>query len=155
MPNTSRNWHIGGSRGWRKCSRGQINLVDWIESWKVKLVLWSRVLLHKNKYWKDTAWIFHSNNRSPEAWREKGLSEYRVVPHSGRVGLYVLYMSYSFLVFLQRDIPSSIYTIYETMNGVEPTEVPSMIFIQQCHTILQVVGETITAWKLEDADSWH
>ena len=45
-----------------------------------------KVLTAQEKYWKDTAWIFHSQNRSPETWIENGLSENRVVPHSGRLG---------------------------------------------------------------------
>ena len=52
-------------------------------------------------------------------------------------------------------IPSIIYTIYETLTGVEATEVPSVSFIRRCRTVVQVVGETIAAWKLVDADSWH
>ena len=52
-------------------------------------------------------------------------------------------------------IPSSIYTMYETLTGVEPTEVPSVSFIRRCRTAVQVVGETIAACKLEDADSWR
>ena len=38
------------------------------------------------------------------------------------------------------DIPSSIYTLYETLTGVDPTDVPSVSFIQRCHTVVQVVG---------------
>ena len=52
-------------------------------------------------------------------------------------------------------IPCSIYTIYETMTGVEPTGVPSVSFIRLCRTFVQVVGETIAAWKLAHADSWR
>ena len=54
-----------------------------------------------------------------------------------------------------RAIPRSIYTLYETLTGVDPTEVPSVSFIRRCHTVVQVVGETIAAWKLVDADSWR
>ena len=54
-----------------------------------------------------------------------------------------------------RAIPSSIYTLYETLTVVEPTEVPSMSFIRRFRTAVQVVGETIVAWKLVDADSWR
>ena len=52
------------------------------------------------------------------------------------------------------SIPSSIYTLYETLTGVDPTEVPSVRFIRKFRTVLQVLGETIAAWKLADADSW-
>ena len=54
-----------------------------------------------------------------------------------------------------RAIPSIIYNLYETLTGVETIEVPSVSFIRQCRTVVQVVGENIAAWKLADADSWH
>ena len=53
------------------------------------------------------------------------------------------------------DITSSIYNLYETLNGVEPIEVLSMSFIQQLSTVVQVLGETIEALKLTDSDSWR
>ena len=59
------------------------------------------------------------------------------------------------MVFLQKAIPSSIYTLYKTLTGVEPTEVPSVSFIRRCRTVVQIVGETIAAWKLADAYSWR
>ena len=52
-------------------------------------------------------------------------------------------------------IPSSIYTLYETLTGVDPTKVPSVSFIRQCRTVVQVMGETIAEWKLADAESWR
>ena len=30
-----------------------------------------------------------------------------------------------------------------------------MSFIRRCLTVVQVVGEAIAAWKLEDSDSWR
>ena len=54
-----------------------------------------------------------------------------------------------------RAIPRRIYTLYEMLTGVEPTEVPSVSFIRRCRTVVQVVGETIAVWKLSDADSWR
>ena len=54
-----------------------------------------------------------------------------------------------------RSIPSSIYTLYETLTGVDTTEVLSVSFIRRCHTVVQVVGETIAMWKMADADSWR
>ena len=48
----------------------------------------------------------------------------------------------------------SIYTLYDTLNGVYPTEVTFVIFIRICRTVVQLVGETIAAWKLADAESW-
>ena len=58
------------------------------------------------------------------------------------------------IVIPPRAIPSSIYTLYETLTCVDPTEVPYVSFIRRCHTVVQVVVETIAAWKLVDADSW-
>ena len=52
-------------------------------------------------------------------------------------------------------IPSSIYTLYETLTGVESTEVPSVSFIRKCRNVVQVVGETIVACKLVYADLWR
>ena len=54
----------------------------------------------------------------------------------------------------QTDITRSIYTLYGTLTGIDPTEVPYVSFIQRCLTVVQVVRENIAAWKLEDADSW-
>ena len=51
-------------------------------------------------------------------------------------------------------IPSIIYTIYETLDGVDTTEVTSMGFVRRCRTVVQVVVENIVEWKLVDADSW-
>ena len=52
-------------------------------------------------------------------------------------------------------IPSSIYTLYEMLTDVEPTEVPFVSFIRLCRTVVQVVGETIATWKLAVADYWR
>ena len=52
-------------------------------------------------------------------------------------------------------IPISIYTLYETLTGVGTTEMLSVSFFRRCRTVVQVVGETIAAWKLADADSWR
>ena len=54
-----------------------------------------------------------------------------------------------------KAIHSSIYTLYETLTGVDPTEVPSVSFIRGCRTVVKVVVETIAAWKLSDAGSWR
>ena len=55
----------------------------------------------------------------------------------------------------QTAIPISIYTLYETQTGVEPTEVPSVGFIRRCRSVSQEVGENNAVWKLADADSWR
>ena len=51
-------------------------------------------------------------------------------------------------------IPSNIGTLYETFNGKEPEELPSVGFVRQCRVIVQNIGETITAIKLAGADNW-
>ena len=53
-----------------------------------------------------------------------------------------------------RTIPSSIYTVYETLFGFPPKEVPCVKYTQQCRTIIQVIGETIAAVKLARAENW-
>ena len=52
-------------------------------------------------------------------------------------------------------IPGSILTVYETLTGESPNEIPSASFIRRCHTVVQVVGETIAAWKLAESDDWR
>ena len=52
-------------------------------------------------------------------------------------------------------IPISIYTLYETLTGVDHTVVPYVSFIRRCRTVVKVVGETIAACKLADAESWR
>ena len=54
-----------------------------------------------------------------------------------------------------RAIPSSIHILYETLTGVDTTEVPSVSFMRRCRTVVKVVGETIAVWKLADSDSWR
>ena len=44
--------------------------------------------------------------------------------------------------------------MYETLYGEKPDEVPSVNFVRGCRVVVQVVGETITAIKLANADSW-
>ena len=53
------------------------------------------------------------------------------------------------------SIPGSILTVYETLTGESPNEIPSASFIRRCRTVVQVVGETIAAWKLAESDDWR
>ena len=50
------------------------------------------------------------------------------------------------------SIPESIATVYETLYGFSPEQVPSINFIRYCRTVVQVIGETIAAIKLGRAD---
>ena len=51
-------------------------------------------------------------------------------------------------------IPANIETMYHTLYGVKPKEVPSVNFVRQCRVVVQVLGETITAVKLASAEKW-
>ena len=51
-------------------------------------------------------------------------------------------------------IPSNIKTMYHTLYGVKPAEVPSVNFVRECRVVVQVLGETITAVKLASAERW-
>ena len=51
-------------------------------------------------------------------------------------------------------IPANIETMYHTLYGVKPKEVPSVNFVRQCQVVVQVLGETITAVKLASAEKW-
>ena len=51
-------------------------------------------------------------------------------------------------------IPSTIYTVYDTLYGIAPKEVPSVNYVRQCRTVVQVIGETISAIKLGQAADW-
>jgi hypothetical protein len=52
-------------------------------------------------------------------------------------------------------IPSNIETMYHTLYGVKPDEVPSVNFVRECRVVVQVLGETITAIKLASAEKWE
>ena len=51
-------------------------------------------------------------------------------------------------------IPGNIRIMYETLYGEEPDDEPSVNFVRECRPIVEVIGETITAMKLADAESW-
>ena len=44
--------------------------------------------------------------------------------------------------------------MYETLFVFPPKEVPCVNYIRQCRTIIQVIGEKITAAKLARAKNW-
>lgn len=51
-------------------------------------------------------------------------------------------------------IPANIQTMYETLTGETPADVPSINFVRQCRVVVEVIGETITALKLAAAEDW-
>ena len=51
-------------------------------------------------------------------------------------------------------IPSSIYTVYETLFGFPPKEVTCINYTQKLRTIIQVIGEKIASIKLARAENW-
>ena len=51
-------------------------------------------------------------------------------------------------------IPANIRTMYETLTGEKPSDVPSVNFVRECRVVVEVIGETITALKLASADDW-
>ena len=51
-------------------------------------------------------------------------------------------------------IPSTINTVYDTLYGFPPKEVPCVNYVRQCRTVVQVIGETISAIKLGKAADW-
>jgi hypothetical protein len=51
-------------------------------------------------------------------------------------------------------IPSNIQTMYETLYGETPDQIPSVNFVRGCRVVVQVIGETVTAIKLGNAETW-
>jgi hypothetical protein len=55
---------------------------------------------------------------------------------------------------LTLTVPSCIHTVYKTLYKEEPDELPSGNFLRECHVLVEVVGETLTAIKLANAPQW-
>ena len=53
-------------------------------------------------------------------------------------------------------IRPSIQTMYATLYGAQPDEfdLPSLNYVRQCRVIIEVIGETVTALKLSEANQW-
>lgn len=51
-------------------------------------------------------------------------------------------------------IPSNIETMYETLYNEKPEERPSVNFVRECRVVVEVIGETITAIRLANAEKW-
>jgi len=52
-------------------------------------------------------------------------------------------------------IPANIQTTSAALTGAEATELPSIIFLRQCRTLLQTLNETLSSLRLGNADTWH
>ena len=51
-------------------------------------------------------------------------------------------------------IRPSITTVWETIFNESPEDVPALSYIRQCRVVVQILGETLAAMKLADADLW-
>ena len=52
-------------------------------------------------------------------------------------------------------VPANIQSTCAAFTGVETKELPSTNFVQECRTVLQNLNETLSAFRLGTADSWH
>ena len=52
------------------------------------------------------------------------------------------------------SIPGNIQIMYETLFGEPTNDLPSVSFVRSCRTVVEVLGETITALKLARAPDW-
>jgi hypothetical protein len=50
--------------------------------------------------------------------------------------------------------PSSIGTLFATLYGQEPANIPSLNYVRQCRVLVQIVSKTITAMKLSACTNW-
>ena len=51
-------------------------------------------------------------------------------------------------------IPLNLQILYETLYAEEPLHTPFMSHVMHCRTFIQIIGETITAYKLAYGDNW-
>lgn len=54
-----------------------------------------------------------------------------------------------------KAVPGSIMTVYTTLYGQAPDEVPSLSFVRRCRSVVQVVGKTLAAWRLAESVDWR
>ena len=92
--------------------------------------------------------------------KEKQMKKYRKSGQKGGASVWedwVVLMVIELLVLgvPVKAIPGSIMTVYSTLYGKAPDEVPSTVFIYRCRSVVQVVGETLAAWRLAESENWH
>ena len=51
-------------------------------------------------------------------------------------------------------ISLNLQTLYETLYAEEPSHTPSLSYVRHCRTLIQIIGKTITAYKLAYGDNW-
>ena len=52
-------------------------------------------------------------------------------------------------------VPANIQSPCDLFTGVEATELPCVNFVHQCRVVLHNINETLSAFRLGNADSWH
>ena len=52
-------------------------------------------------------------------------------------------------------VPADIQSSCAAFTGVEAKELPSVSFVRQCRTVLQNINETLSAFRLGQAETWH
>lgn len=52
-------------------------------------------------------------------------------------------------------VPANIQTTCAAFTGVEANELPTENFVRECRVVLQNVNETLSAFRLGNADTWH
>ena len=52
-------------------------------------------------------------------------------------------------------VPANIQTTCAAFTGVEAKELPTENFVRECRVVLQNVNETLSAFRLGNADMWH
>ena len=52
-------------------------------------------------------------------------------------------------------VPANVQTTCAAFTGVEAEELPSVNFVRECRVVLQNLNETLSAFRLGDADTWH
>ena len=52
-------------------------------------------------------------------------------------------------------VRENIQTIYETLYSKSAEELPSVSFVRSCRVTVEIIGETVAAIKLADADTWN
>ena len=52
-------------------------------------------------------------------------------------------------------VPANIQTSCAAFTGVEAKELPSINFVRECRVVLQNLNETLSAFRLGNATSWH
>ena len=52
-------------------------------------------------------------------------------------------------------VPANIQILCALFTGVEAEELPSVNFVRECRVVLQNLNETLSAFRLGHADTWH